>query len=230
MEFKISVIIPVYNEVNVIESLLIHLQKQMQQGSIYEVLVVDGGSIDGIKRHIEMYDVKFIKATRKGRAVQMNQGAAVATGTVLYFLHADSIPVKETCEAIKESIAGGDIAGSSVVVFDNNHWTFRWSTRMSRMKTVAARFGDQGLFILKDTFKEIGGFDESLLLFEDQEIFRRISLVGTFAILPTKITTSARRFEEKGIYKVHAVYYILNMLYQCGVSQKKLFKFYKLVL
>jgi rSAM/selenodomain-associated transferase 2 len=228
MKCSISIIIPAYNEETSLSLLLSHLQEVSNE--ILEVILVDGNSVDKTIAIAKQYNVQIVNSKKKGRAAQMNEGALQASGDILYFLHADSVPKKDTYKKIITAISNGYIAGTSVVLFDSDHWTFKLSTMMSKLQTVSARFGDQGLFIKKNTFNSIEGFDTSLLLFEDQEIFKRISKKGTYTVLDTTITTSARRFKDRGVYRVHAVYYLLTILYQLGVSQKSLMKLYKAVL
>ena len=86
----------------------------------------------------------------------------------------------------------------------------------------AVRFGDQSLFVTKDVFKKCGGFDENLLMMEDQEIIHRIKKCGKFIVLNESITTSARKYLDNGIYRMQGIFFKIWLLYYLGYSQEYL--------
>ena len=157
----------------------------------------------------------------------MNAGAEKATSTILYFLHADTLPPKDFVECILSAVAKGYVAGSFRLRFDSSDRFLKLMTWFTRFKTTLLRFGDQSLFVRKDTFNAVGGFDNSLSLMEDQDIVRRLKRSGKFALCPERVTTSARKFIVNGPVRLMAVFVFLYLLYYLGLPQDKLKKLYR---
>jgi len=85
----------------------------------------------------------------------------------------------------------------------------------------------QSLFVRKDVFDRAGGFDESLIVFEDNEIVRRLKRSGPFKILSASVRTSARKYIENGIFRMQAIFYLMYFLYRAGWSQERLLRMYR---
>lgn len=154
---KISIIIPIYNEVDAIHRLLFHLENTISKRIHCEIIFVDGGSNDGSQNEMEKHKNVFLISSDIGRSKQFNAGTKIATANVLYFLHCDSFPPKDFDLHIIQQIEKGKKACYFRMKFDNPHpvlWVSQWFTRFNH---ISCRGGDQSLFIEKDLFKEIGG-------------------------------------------------------------------------
>ena len=221
----ISIIIPTYNEAENIGVLLSHIQECST--SIYtEVIVVDATNCGITKEVAAQYDARFL-VSEKGRARQMNAGAKIAAHDILYFLHADSYPPKNFDQLIESSINGNTIAGCFYMGFDSKHPVLRTSGWFTRFNNNWCRGGDQSLFIKKEAFKQIGGFNEEYTILEDNEIIPRIRSIGNFTVVQRKLITSARRYEAHGVFRLQLIHACVHMGYRLGFSQQSLLNFYK---
>ena len=111
--------------------------------------------------------------------------------------------------------------------FDSGHWFLKVNAWFTRFDVNAFRFGDQSLFVVKDIFIKAGGFDERLVVMEDQEIVYRLKKYGKFKVLPDAITTSARKYIINGTYRMQGIFFLIYFLYKCGVPQNKLVALYR---
>jgi rSAM/selenodomain-associated transferase 2 len=224
---KLSIIIPTYNEEAGIGELLRYLQ---QHGNAAEVVVADGQSTDATRSVAISMGVQVIVSNRRGRAAQMNEGAAMATGDILYFLHADTFPPPNFLHLIDNAVKQGYGSGCFRLAFNVPHWFLKANAWFTRFDVDAIRFGDQSLFVQREIFEKSGGFDERMLLLEDQEIIGRLRRFGKFKIVPEAVRTSARKYETYGIYKLQGGYYLIYALYKLGASQQQLMRVYKWLL
>ena len=224
---KISIIIPTYNEEQTIAKLIEYLKTNSNSKNIAEIIVSDGDSEDATCELAEKASSIVIHGAEKGRAIQMNYGAKKATGDILYFLHADSFPPKFFDKAIIKEVQKGNESGCFRMQFDSNSkWLLFWSW-FTKFKANICRGGDQSLFVTKNLFKKIEGFDENLILMEDTEIITRLKKDTNFVVIADTIVTSARRYEENGQYKLQIIFGVIHLLARFGFSQKWLSKFYK---
>lgn len=226
----ISIIIPVYNEEGVIGKTVQHLKAASTGDTVKEVIVVDGGSRDKSIYEAENEGALVIRSLRKGRAAQMNEGARVAQGTILYFLHADSIPPSSFTSDIIEAVRNGFPIGCYRMRFDVDHWFLNANAWFTRFDVNAFRYGDQSLFVTKGIFCKSGGFCEDHIVMEDNEFIKRVRRHGQFIILPKKVITSGRKYLANGVFKMQGIFYLIYFMYQLGYSQKTLLHiFLKLV-
>jgi len=221
----ISVIIPVYNELD-INSTLTEIYKQNYHN--LEIIVVDGQEDCSTIKLIE--NENCIKLQSKpGRAIQMNAGARIANGDVLLFLHADCILQENGLKMIDQIIKSGFNAGAFNIWFESRNFILREIiSRTSSLRGRLTRFpyGDQGQFFKKEYFEEIGGYTEMPLM-EDIEIMQRIKRRNDkIFIIPQNMRTSARRWEEEGLFYVIFRNPILSILFFFGVTAEKLSRFY----
>ena len=199
----LSVIIPCLNEQKPLNLLLTQLKQQ--QGVSLEILVVDGGSVDGTTACASDKGARVINSKR-GRGRQQNAGAAKANGEFLLFLHADSrlendLQLSRSFEAMQQ--APTKTAGHFKLRFTtkdpqirNRLTLFEYKSQLNRTDTFS---GDQGLFIRNEDFKAMKCFSEKYHFLEDKEFAERYSHYGQFKTLPSELYTSARRFEEEGL-------------------------------
>lgn len=224
---KISIIIPVYNEVEVIHHFLIYIENAISKNFDYEIIVVDGGSTDGsqniIKTHLE---VRFIQTT-KGRAKQLNTGAKAASGSILYFLHCDSFPPKQFDLDIINQIKSGNKVGCFRMKFDYSHPVLFVSQWFTRINHISCRGGDQSLFITKELFNTIGGYNESYTIYEDNEIIKRLYQKEKFVVIPKYLITSARRYKINGTWQLQYHFSVIHLKRLLGHPAESLLSYYK---
>lgn len=224
---SISIIIPAYNEEKNIGSLVRYLQSIEGKENIKEIIVVDGQSRDNTVSEAKGAGAKIINASRRGRAVQMNEGAYVAKGTILYFLHADTFPPKSLIYDILSSLKKGYRAGCYRLEFDNKNWFLQFYGWCTRFDIPAFRFGDQSLFIEKQLFEEIGRFKEDLIVMEDNEIIHRIRKKTNYTIIPKSVITSSRKYQKNGYIRLQLIFTLIYCLYHFGLPQESLVRIYR---
>lgn len=220
----LSVIIPVLNEVKTIEQTLQHIQPHTP----VEIIVVDGGSQDGTLERVRALGVKGILAP-KGRAHQMNAGAAIASGEVLLFLHADTRLPKEFDRLATKALAQPRcLAGAFALAIDDPRRSLRWVERgvNVRSRLLQLPYGDQALFLKATTFKELGNFPQQPFM-EDFEFIRQIKRQGRIAIVPTPVVTSARRWQKVGVWQTTLINQIAIAAYLCGISPETIAQWYR---
>lgn len=224
---QISIIIPVLNEEKSIPKLLSHLKTSISKSNfIQEIIIVDGGSTDN-SVSIAKENGTIVVSSKKGRAVQMNSGAKKATGDILYFLHVDTFPPKNFDFFIHESISKNKESGCFRMAFDSSNLFLNFFAWFSKLNYQICRGGDQSLFMTKNLFTKIKGFNEEYKIYEDNEIIERVYENTKFVVLPQKVKTSARRYEEIGIYRLQFYFGIIHFKKILGASPDKLYDFYR---
>lgn len=227
MPTPISVIIPVYNENRIIQHSLDHLSDLENSGSL-EIIVVDGDPEGSSLKAVSSPSVIKI-ISPKGRALQMNQGAAIAKGDILLFLHVDTHLPMNAVNLIRSAAASNQYMGGAFNLGINAKGVaFRIIETGVRFRTCLTRipYGDQAFFIKRKSFLEIGGFPD-IPLMEDVELLRKIKRKGhRIAIIKTCIKTSSRRWEKEGIVFCTLRNWLLLFLYYCGMSPNRLKKYY----
>jgi rSAM/selenodomain-associated transferase 2 len=228
----LSIIIPVLNEAETIAELLIHLSENLSGENDIELILVDGGSTDGTQEIISAFEhtrfskpVRFIQS-EKGRAKQMNKGAQMASGEILYFLHADSLPPKNFDKYIISEVKKGNPAGCFRMKFDHNHLWLRLAGWLTKFHWRACRGGDQSQFITKQLFEEIGGFDETYIIYEDNILINELYARKKFVVIQQWITTSARLYEQKGIWKLQYHFWAIYIKKWLGADADELYNYY----
>lgn len=225
---SLSIIIPVLNEAPHIADALGRLAPLRARGT--QVIVVDGGSTDGTPRHAAAFADEIVIAGR-GRATQMNAGAAQAEGDVLLFLHADTnLPADADY-----LIAGGLEGGAAHSRHARRHWgrfdvaidgTHPMLTVIAAMMNLRSRLtgiatGDQAIFIERAAFVALGGFPAQPLM-EDIEFCRQAKRFGPPACLLQKVITSGRRWEKHGVWRTIWLMWRLRLAYFLGAEPHRL--------
>jgi rSAM/selenodomain-associated transferase 2/rSAM/selenodomain-associated transferase 1 len=224
---KFSVIIPVLHEAVNINRVIRHLRK-IDKGRSCEIIVVDGGPRMDTLEVVE--DAGAVKLSAgKGRARQMNKGAARAKGDVLVFLHADTLLPENAFRKIGEVMSSGRYKGGAFdLSIDSDRPFMRFVTWSAGLRSRITRvpYGDQAIFIRKDYFDEIGGYKD-IPLMEDVELMKRVRRRGgRIHILKERALTSARKYISEGIYFSAARNHALRILYALGVKPETLAKIY----
>ncbi|HBH60511.1 MAG TPA: glycosyltransferase [Nitrospiraceae bacterium] len=220
---KISVIIMTLNEEELIEGLMMVLRGV----SDIEIIVSDGGSIDRTCRVAGKYTDKIIRGTR-GRGVQLNAGAAQATGDILWFLHVDSIPPDNFKYHILETLEKPGVAGGAFTLeIDSDLSSLRLITRVVELRSMISGipYGDQGIFVKRELFEKVNGF-KNIPLMEDIDFGRRLKREGKIAIIRPKIKTCARAWERDGALKTTLRNWAYVTLFFMGYSPQKLYERY----
>ncbi len=225
----ISIIIPTYNESAHIGELICDL-KEKGGDSLVEVIVVDGGSDDDTVAKSKKAGAKVFAAPVLRRSVQMNLGAKSAQGDVLYFVHADIKMEVNYPIDIQEALSAGYSAGCYRYKFDSAKPLLRINAFFTRFEPLWCRGGDQTLFITRDLFDELGGFQEDLQIMEDYDIIEKIRQKHRFRIIPSNIVVSARKYDSNSYLRVQFANFLVFTMYFWGASQSRLVSTYKRLL
>nr|WP_315166460.1 TIGR04283 family arsenosugar biosynthesis glycosyltransferase [uncultured Flavobacterium sp.] len=224
---KISIIIPIFNEVNAVGQLLAHIENNISKTTPYEIIMVDGGSTDGSQNKVKKYPNIILINSEKGRAKQMNAAAKIATGNILYFLHCDSFPPENFDLDILKQIQIDNKAGCFRMKFDYAHPVLFVSQWFTRFNYSSCRGGDQSLFVTKKLFTEIGGYDEQFTIYEDNEIIKKLYDKNHFTVIPKYLITSSRKYRKNGVYRLQYHFTIIHLKRRLGHSAESLLQYYK---
>ena len=222
---RLSVIVPTMNEAALIAGLLGHLREKMPDA---ELIVVDGGSEDQTVALATRQADRVVQSPR-GRAKQMNAGAAVASGEVLWFLHADSLVPSDPHGSITRALDDPRIVGCCFrLKFPRREWVYRVSDSLGNVAVdlFQIALGDHGIFCLRTAFARVGGYPDVPLM-EDAEFYRRLRRIGCVRQLPAYIVSSPRRYEQLGPVRTTAVYLLILILYLAKVPPEALFVIYR---
>ena len=210
MTIRFSVVIPTLNEEEVLGTCLDAIR---DLDPSVEIIVADGGSSD---RTVDIAEDRGVVVCRcpRGRGLQMNAGAAVASGDVILFLHADTLLPAATFERLPAIFDDDRVKiGVFRLSFDRKHFLLGFLEKLTALDLGFFRFGDSCITIRKDFFRSLGGFPGQRL-FEDLELLRRASRLTRIRHFPMKVTTSARRFIENGVARqlCRNIYYTARYL------------------
>ena len=227
MSYSFSIILPVLNESSIINQTIEHIYR-LGYGFDLEVIVVDGDTEGGTVYRIK--DERVIKViSPKGRGRQMNKGASVATGDILLFLHTDTELPENAFRTISAVIDRKQYVGGAFDLgIKSGRLIFRLIEKMVYIRTrlTGIPYGDQAIFIKKDFFAGMNGYQE-IPIMEDVELMRRIKKSGyKICIIPQRVSTSPRRYEKEGVIYCTLRNWMLMSLYLLGVEPEKLVKYY----
>lgn len=220
---RLSVIVPALDEERQIATTL----AAARQPGVAEVIVVDGGSRDRTRACALPYADRVIDAPR-GRARQMNAGAASATGDVLLFVHADTRLPPDAAAAVVAVLADPAVVGGHFDVhLEPSSPSLRMVAAMLNLRSRVTRIatGDQAIFVRADALRRLGGFPD-LPLMEDVAFSRALRRAGRVACLRARVTTSSRRWRQQGVWSTVVQMWTLRLLFFLGVPAARLARWY----
>jgi rSAM/selenodomain-associated transferase 2 len=222
---SISVVVPVLNEAALVGGFL---RRVRSLAADLELIVVDGGSSDATISIAQPLADQLIGAPR-GRASQMNAGAMLARGEIIWFLHADSTPPANAIERIQAALADPRNAGGCFRLrYPSPHLIYRVSDSLGNLGVNVFGFalGDHGIFCRRSAFLRIGGYSNVPIL-EDAEFYRGLRKVGRMSQLAETIVSDQRTFERLGRYRTTAIYFLILVLYVARVPIPRLNRIYR---
>jgi len=223
---KLSIIVPILNEAPQLPELFAHLLPMQRAGC--EIIFADGGSDDGSATLVNVAGYRVVNAER-GRARQMNAGAAVATNEVLLFLHADTRLPEGAMHHITQSLSRGEhcwwrfdvcITGRPFMLSVIGQM-MNWRSRLTGIAT-----GDQAMFVQRAAFEQLQGFPDQPLM-EDIELSKRLKTLSHPVCLRQCVTTSGRRWEARGVWQTIFLMWRLRWQYWLGVDAAHLVRLYR---
>ena len=227
MNCSFSIVIPVFHEASLIDHAINHVKK-ISAGFESEIIVVDGDPKGSTLECVEHPNIVKI-VSGKGRGRQMNKGATSAKGDILLFLHADTELPDEALTSIASVIDHKEYSGGAFDLgIKSGQRIFRLIEKAVSIRTrlTSLPYGDQAIFIRRKCFEALNGFRE-IPIMEDIEFMRRMKKSGNkIVIIPKKVNTSPRRWENEGILCCTLRNWALISLYSLGVEPEKIVRFY----
>ena len=221
---RLSVVVPAHNEEGTIGQTLAHTREQVQPD---ELLVANVCSTDRTGEIAGRYaQVVTLEATRGGA---LNQVAALASGDVLLFLHADTLLPPAAATLIETALADSSVVGGAFRLrLDDPSWIASLVSRVVNLRSalLGTFFGDQGLFVRRDVFTRVDGYRDWSVM-EDLEILSRLRRHGRLALLKAEVVTSARRHRRGGWVKTLATIWAICLLFRLGVPSQAMLRLYQ---
>ncbi len=226
----ISIIIPTYNEAATICDLVSFIRKNSKD-VVQEIFVVDGRSEDDTIILAKQAGAMVLLSPIRNRAAQMNVGAQQATGSVLYFVHADVQLLSSFVDDIQEAIHQGYNSGCYRYIFDTSRIMLRANSYLTRFdRMLMMRGGDQTLFIEKKVFNALHGFDEYYSLMEDYDFIIRLRKNYSFKVIQKDIVVSARKYETNSWLRVQFANLFIFTMFRLKRSPESMRMMYKKLL
>jgi rSAM/selenodomain-associated transferase 2 len=223
---RLTIVVPTLNEAERIVACLQRLRALRKAGA--ELIVADGGSTDATAVLARPWADRVLVGPR-GRAKQMNHGAAAASGDVLLFLHADTSLPPDASAALDAALADAQVQwGRFDVQIDGDSPLLKQVAALmnlrSRWSGIAT--GDQAIFVRREAFQRAGGFPDQPLM-EDIELSKRLRKLSPPACLRQRVTTSGRRWEQHGVLRTIVLMWMLRALYWIGLPAERLARLYR---
>lgn len=246
---QVSIVIPTFNEAASLERTL--RQLTLLNPTVKEVILVDGGSEDEtvaiakqvVKSLNQQLNVQILFCDRRGRGIQMNYGASVATGDILCFLHADTWIPDDAIAVMQNTLAELTVACGGFISLMVGSDTTRWGISLhnylktyyaplvfkpySFFKGLRLLFGDQVMFCRRHDFWDCGGFNEALPIMEDGDLCLKLGQKGRITLVNRIVQSSDRRVARWGSWKATAIYLYIGILWGIGVDADYLKQFYQ---
>jgi rSAM/selenodomain-associated transferase 2 len=219
----ISIIIPVLNEAERIPQLLRYLH-QHGGNDIAEIIVVDGNSNDQSEKIAQKAGAIVIQ-TPACRATQMNAGAKIAKGDILYFVHADTMPPASYAISIQKALHSGWSMGCFRYRFDSDNFLLKANAWFTRFRFLVFQGGDKTFFITKVLFNQLNGYDEKYTVMEEYDFLRRaIKADFRYTVMPETVVVSARKYENRTWLKVQIANFVAFNLWSWGLANPEKIK------
>lgn len=226
---NISVIIPTYCEQEAIGKLITYL-KLHAGNRIAEIIVSDGQSDDNTVEEAAKNGAVAVTAPVKGRAAQMNYGASLSTGDILYFVHADSFPPPSFADDIITAVKNNFELGRYRTKFDSPKWYLKINAWFTRFDWFICMGGDQTLFITRSLFDKTGGFNSAMKIMEEYEFVKRARLNQHYKIFSAAALVSARKYDTNSWWRVQMANRKIVRMYKQGATQQEMADTYKSML
>lgn len=223
---NISVIIPTLNEALIIGDQIRSIRSKTGNREV-EIIVSDAHSDDDTAQIAVDAGAKVVLVEKCCRARQMNAGAEIAGGDILYFVHADLTIPDSFVDDILKAVQEGSNYGCYQVQFDRTNKGLSFNSKLSGLHGIFFRGGDQTLYITKKFFQKIGGFDNDVVIMEDYEILLRARKFERINIMPAKVIISGRKMERNNYFKTNLTNVLVFCLFFLGASQKTLVNIYR---
>lgn len=221
---EVGVIIPTYNEASTLRLLL----KDLREIGFSKICIVDGKSEDKTVQIALSEGVQVCHSEKRARSFQLNLGSKQLTTKFYLFLHSDvrllNIQGNQLLDLINDEHFG---FGSFKLAFDSNHWFLKLNEKFSHLKFEAFQFGDQGLLVNRKLFEAVGGYDESLVYMEGNEIIRRLRKKYKYYKFNSSLLVSARKYKKVGAYRLQFSYFLIYFFTRIGFNQKCVSKLFK---
>ena len=222
----ISIVIPIVDELSFLKALIAEIRNNAGDYNTLEILVVDGCENRETEDFCAGNNLVYVLSRIKQRAHQMNLGADLAKGDILYFLHCDSIPPAGFDLKISETLRKS-MAGCFRLKFEPNNAILSFYSFFSRFGPTIFHGGDASLFISKSDFVSLGKFDERKTIMEDYDIIQRIKRKGKFMVLIDSVITSSRKYKVNGYFLLQWRFTVIHLMNAFGFGQKRLLAYYK---
>lgn len=219
---QVSAIVPTLNEEQTLAATLEQLLKHTDR-----IVVSDGGSTDKTESIARTFPVDWVSGP-PGRGGQLNRGAAEVDADVLLFVHADTCLPDGALQLIIDAIRSDHVGGGFSVRFVSTIPIMAVGARLVNLRTRLTRvpLGDQAQFVRTEQFRELGGYRDWPIL-EDLDFMRRLKARGKIAVLTAQVSTSDRRYAQRGVWRTVATNWMIWALYLVGASPQRLAKLYR---
>ncbi len=222
---RLSVLVPAWNDHAQLARLLPELA---QLNDLHEVIVADASPRPETAQSVAQCGGTYLRAPEPNRGAQMNLAADSATGDVFIFHHADSILSTIHLAGIIRALRDPEVTGGAFYrKFDRRHPRLVWLEKVARFLTRhgGSFFGDQTVFVRRETFRALGGF-APIPLMEDMEFSRRLRRAGKVAVLDPPVESSSRRHARRGAWRTSLQNGLFILLYKAGLSPTHLHRWY----
>lgn len=226
---NLSIIIPTLNEAENIERLVNRL-RSCSHSKFSEIIVVDAGSVDNTQELARKAGATVLLSPRKGRAPQMNFGVKHSKGDILYFVHGDSLPPEDYYQSIKTNIKNGSQIGGFRFKFESDKKILAFNNWTTQFNKIFVRGGDQTMFIQRDLFEELNGFDENFQIMEEYDFIERAQKKTPYIVIQKDVLVSARKYDTNSWLRVQTANVIVFSMYRLGCSQDRMVSTYKRIL